>query len=84
MNRRDFLQTTAATLAVPCVGETRERQIGCGYSPTTDELVHQEFATERWNGSQWVDTHERRMWWLQNGERIEKRWKLSRAEVLKL
>jgi len=66
---------------MPTINETRDRKIGCGYSPTSEELIHEEFAIDRWDGSQWVDTHERWMWLLENSKRIEKRWKLVAIDL---
>ena len=81
MNRRDFIAAAATVAAAPAIGQTREVRIGCGYDPSSDELIHETFSIERWNGSEWIDTHERRTWFYQHGEKVEKRYKLTAIDL---
>jgi hypothetical protein len=75
-DRRSFLAA-----AISLLPQTRERRIGFGRDPATGELRHEEYAVEFWNGSEWADTHERRIWWLISGQRHERRYKLRYPEL---
>ncbi len=79
MDRREFIIATSA-VATLLPGQTRFRRIGYGRDQDSDEILHEEFALERWNGEKWADTFERRMWWMQGGTRQERTWKLSEIE----
>ena len=81
LTRREALAMTVAIALVPSIGETRERRIGWGRDPDSDRMLHEEYAVERWDGSKWTDTYERRGWWYVRGERVEKRWKLTKMEI---
>ena len=80
MNRRDFMATTTAIALAPAFGETRERLVGFGKCGT-DQTINETFAIDKWNGKEWVDTYERRTWWLRNGRRNEARYFLSVSDI---